>query len=642
MTASADRPRPLCQRSQAPPPPPARERPPATAPRSATTAAATSGAASARHRLRQPIDQRCSSCPRRRAPAARRGRASSSRDRRAPARSSAQPSTCARTRAALRADRSPSTSADSMLDVALHGAPPEELAHLGARLVQLRLRRAHAAAEDVGDLLVLQPLDVVQHQHRAIPRRQRVQRPLEPRAQPRIASPARPRPAAPSSASSPRSRFCRACVRVACDKRRVDRQPIHPGRQLRVAAELLEAAKARRKTSCDQLLGVLRPDDARDQREHPPPVALVEGVQRLALAATARLDQRLLGISCRRRPRARGPWARTSPRRRSLPSDPASRAQGCLVLDRIRPADASLSARVTALVLACFFLSGASGLVFEAVWTRELTLVFGSTTLAISTVLSVFMGGLGARIVAGGPLRRPHRRPPARLRAGRGRRRALRAAGAAGAAPAIRRSTPLCTASSAARPVGLSLARFVAAALLLLVPTTLMGATLPLLSRHFVRDDGELRRRHRRARSTRINTFGAVAGTFFGGFVLLPDVGVRATNFTAAATNLTLAARRLAGAAPPAHAPRRRRARRRTSSTPRRRAGAAASSTPRALAAPRRARRLRRLGRDRDGRPGAVDARAGHHHRLVGLLVHAHPAGVPRRPRRRRRAARRA
>jgi spermidine synthase len=49
---------------------------------------------------------------------------------------------------------------------------------------------------------------------------------------------------------------------------------------------------------------------------------------------------------------------------------------------------------VTALVLACFFLSGASGLVFEAVWTRELTLVFGSTALAMSTVLSVFMGGL--------------------------------------------------------------------------------------------------------------------------------------------------------------------------------------------------------------------------------------------------------
>src|SRR4051812_19425962 len=48
-----------------------------------------------------------------------------------------------------------------------------------------------------------------------------------------------------------------------------------------------------------------------------------------------------------------------------------------------------------ALLRACFFLSGASGLVFEMVWTRMLTLVFGSTTLAVSTVLTAFMGGLG-------------------------------------------------------------------------------------------------------------------------------------------------------------------------------------------------------------------------------------------------------
>src|SRR5436309_331585 len=44
-------------------------------------------------------------------------------------------------------------------------------------------------------------------------------------------------------------------------------------------------------------------------------------------------------------------------------------------------------------ILGCFFLSGASGLVLEMLWTRLLTLVFGSTTLAVSTVLTAFMGG---------------------------------------------------------------------------------------------------------------------------------------------------------------------------------------------------------------------------------------------------------
>ena len=48
-----------------------------------------------------------------------------------------------------------------------------------------------------------------------------------------------------------------------------------------------------------------------------------------------------------------------------------------------------------AVVLACFFLSGASGLVLESSGPAMLTLVFGSTTLAVSTVLTAFMGGLG-------------------------------------------------------------------------------------------------------------------------------------------------------------------------------------------------------------------------------------------------------
>ena len=46
------------------------------------------------------------------------------------------------------------------------------------------------------------------------------------------------------------------------------------------------------------------------------------------------------------------------------------------------------------MLAACFFLSGAAGLVYEVVWTRMLILVFGSTSFAISTVLTAFMGGL--------------------------------------------------------------------------------------------------------------------------------------------------------------------------------------------------------------------------------------------------------
>src|SRR2546421_4267989 len=42
-----------------------------------------------------------------------------------------------------------------------------------------------------------------------------------------------------------------------------------------------------------------------------------------------------------------------------------------------------------------FFLSGATGLVYEVIWVRLTGLVFGNTSQAISTVLGAFMAGVG-------------------------------------------------------------------------------------------------------------------------------------------------------------------------------------------------------------------------------------------------------
>jgi len=55
---------------------------------------------------------------------------------------------------------------------------------------------------------------------------------------------------------------------------------------------------------------------------------------------------------------------------------------------------AYLKRNVHIVVIVAFFCSGASGLVLESLWTRMLRHVFGSTTLAIATVLTAFMGGL--------------------------------------------------------------------------------------------------------------------------------------------------------------------------------------------------------------------------------------------------------
>src|SRR5262245_36747420 len=46
------------------------------------------------------------------------------------------------------------------------------------------------------------------------------------------------------------------------------------------------------------------------------------------------------------------------------------------------------------IVFVCFFLSGATGLIYQVLWLRMLSLVFGHTVYAITTVLAAFMGGL--------------------------------------------------------------------------------------------------------------------------------------------------------------------------------------------------------------------------------------------------------
>src|SRR5215207_561536 len=56
------------------------------------------------------------------------------------------------------------------------------------------------------------------------------------------------------------------------------------------------------------------------------------------------------------------------------------------------------------LVLAIFILSGAAGLMYEVVWSRQLVLVFGNTTQAVSTILTGFFGGMAVGSYVGGRL----------------------------------------------------------------------------------------------------------------------------------------------------------------------------------------------------------------------------------------------
>lgn len=196
------------------------------------------------------------------------------------------------------------------------------------------------------------------------------------------------------------------------------------------------------------------------------------------------------------------------------------------------------------LVWPLFFLSGACALVYELTWMRRLALVFGSTTLAVSTVLAVFMGGLAIGSLWFGRVadRRPERgvRLYGMLEIAIGLGvlvvpLLLRGAAAVyvGVAPALGES-----------PWGVRLVQFVLVAAVLLGPTFLMGGTLPLLTRALVRRLPELSGRIGALYA--VNTAGAASGAFAATYLLLPSLGLTRSEIVAAAFNLAVGATALA------------------------------------------------------------------------------------------------
>ncbi len=185
-----------------------------------------------------------------------------------------------------------------------------------------------------------------------------------------------------------------------------------------------------------------------------------------------------------------------------------------------------------------FAVTGAAGLVYEVVWFKLLDSVFGVTALATSTVLAVFMGGLG--LGAALAARRADRWERPLFVYG-----VLETALGAFAAcvpfllPLVNRLfTGLYDALEPSLAV-LSVLRAVVSALVLLPPATLMGMTLPVIARAFSRDEtaapdvGLL---------YTINTLGATAGAALAGFVLLPALGLRGASACAVGLNLVVGA----------------------------------------------------------------------------------------------------
>ena len=189
-------------------------------------------------------------------------------------------------------------------------------------------------------------------------------------------------------------------------------------------------------------------------------------------------------------------------------------------------------------VATLLFGSGCCALVYQIGWLREFRLIFGASTSASAAVLAIFIGGLGLGGLLLGRRADAHPRPIllyAQLEA--------IVAVSAAASPLLLALVQQLYVSAGGTPrLGLALGtlgRLGLSALVLAVPTTVMGGTLPAAARGVTRASDT--RRQDVAALYALNTLGAVTGCIVATFYLLEIFGTRTTLWLAAAVNLLIA-----------------------------------------------------------------------------------------------------
>src|ERR1700674_4996555 len=193
------------------------------------------------------------------------------------------------------------------------------------------------------------------------------------------------------------------------------------------------------------------------------------------------------------------------------------------------PADRGLQQ----LVLGLFIASGAAGLIYQVVWSRDLVLLFGNTSQAISTIVTAFLAGLGGGALVGAGLA-SRSRNPLRLYGFIEIGVAVLAVGLPTLFPALGGVYGSAYTSSSAEQLGLI--RFGLAFVAVTPATFLMGMTLPALTSFFVRSlEGASRSL---GELYAANTLGAVTGTIVAGYALIELIGLSRTAFVAVALNL--------------------------------------------------------------------------------------------------------
>ncbi len=188
------------------------------------------------------------------------------------------------------------------------------------------------------------------------------------------------------------------------------------------------------------------------------------------------------------------------------------------------------------LIGALFLISGSTGLIYETLWIRILSLGVGSTSSSMSLVLSIFFLGLALGSYLSGRFSHKMKNP-------------LKVYGILESIIGIyavflvfplihlHQLIAVLPLSGSFSIVGLCV-KFLIVGALLILPTVCMGATFPILIKLFLNQDKFLGKYVSRLYA--LNTFGAVIGAFSTGYFLIPYLGILNSNFLAAALNLTI------------------------------------------------------------------------------------------------------
>ncbi len=183
--------------------------------------------------------------------------------------------------------------------------------------------------------------------------------------------------------------------------------------------------------------------------------------------------------------------------------------------------DKKTSVFLSLLLYICFFFSGASALVYQIIWTRKCSLLLGSTSLAVSSVLGIFFLGIGVGSFIGGKLANSNRN-------------GVKIYGVleiviglwALAITEYLSSNEIVAGVFKIIPSSYLLTFFVRiffALLWFLVPAICMGMTYPVLAKH-----ENLALRFSKAHLSILymaNTLGGTAGVFLAGFIAIPLMG---------------------------------------------------------------------------------------------------------------------